>query len=146
MQPQTPSRDRFIANRSAIDLDVARYALDSSTNGGNNATNGDGSSASQPDSLLIASPSKVRGEFSRYGNFLLFFYFCRVFRARAMFLSFLPFCVGFLVFFRVVVEEKRSVLFFFFFFFFTKLSFRLMKDLWLVLGEKCSLSANEKKN
>ena len=111
MQPQTPSRDRFIANRSAIDLDVARYALDSSTNGGNNATNGDGSSASQPDSLLIASPSKVRGEISRYGIFLLFFYFCRVFRARAMFLSFLPFCVGFLVFFRVVVEEKRFVLF-----------------------------------
>ena len=30
--PQTPSRDRFIANRSAIDLDVARYALDSSAN------------------------------------------------------------------------------------------------------------------
>jgi len=46
-----------------------------------------------------------------------------------MFLSFLPFCVGFVVFFRVVVEEKRFVLFFFYFFFFTKLSFRLMKDL-----------------
>ena len=113
MQPQTPSRDRFIANRSAIDLDVARYALDSSTNGNNATNNGDGSSASQPDSLLIASPSKVRGEISRYGIFfsVVVFYFCRLPRARAMFPSFLPFCVGFLVFFRVVVEEKRFVLF-----------------------------------
>jgi len=90
MQPQTPSRDRFIANRSAIDLDVARYALDSSTNGNNATNNGDGSSASQPDSLLIASPSKVCGEISRYGIFLLFFTFV-VFRARdvSIFSSFL---------------------------------------------------------
>jgi len=75
MQPPTPSRDRFIANRSAIDLDVARYALDSSTNGNNNATNGDGSSASQPDSLLIASPSKVWGKFLDMDFFLLCFTF-----------------------------------------------------------------------
>jgi hypothetical protein len=74
MQPPTPSRDRFIANRSAIDLDVARYALDSSTNG-NNATNGDGSGASQPDSLLIASPSKVWGKFLDMDFFLSCFTF-----------------------------------------------------------------------
>ena len=75
MQPPTPSRDRFIANRSAIDLDVARYALDSSTNGNNNATNGDGSGASQPDSLLIASPSKVWGKFLDMDFFLSYFTF-----------------------------------------------------------------------
>jgi len=38
--PQTPSRDRFIANRSAIDLDVARYALDSSANTNNRGGGG----------------------------------------------------------------------------------------------------------
>jgi len=67
------------------------------------------------------------------GKFLDMEFFCCFLllssSARAMFLSFLPFCVGFVVFFRVVVEEKRFVLFFFYFFFFTKLSFRLMKDL-----------------
>ena len=90
MQPPTPSRDRFIANRSAIDLDVARYALDSSTNG-NNATNGDGSSASQPDSLVIASPSKV-WKISRCVDFFSVVFYFRpfvVFRARDIYLFFL---------------------------------------------------------
>ena len=49
------------------------------------------------------------------GKFLDMEFFCCFLllssSARAMFLSFLPFCVGFVVFFRVVVEEKRFVLF-----------------------------------
>ena len=109
MQPPTPSRDRFIANRSAIDLDVARYALDSSTNG-NNATNGDGSSASQPDSLLIASPSKVWGKFLDMDFFSVVFYFRPFVVFRDVYLFFLS-SSEFVVFFRVVVPLvwKRSV-------------------------------------
>ena len=136
MQPPTPSRDRFIANRSAIDLDVARYALDSSTNG-INATSGDGSSASQPDSLVIASPSKVRGKFSiRYGKFLcVVFYFrsfCRRPRARErciyLFSSFLSSSASLFSFALPAEMWKRSVSVFFF----TKSSFRLMKDVCVI--------------
>ena len=148
MQPQTPSRDRFIANRSAIDLDVARYALDSSTNGNNATNNGDGSSASQPDSLLIASPSKV-WKFVDMEFFSLFLFFTFVvFRARArdvsIFSSFLCRFPCFLS--RCCGREAFRSLLLLLLLLLHKAIFSIdERFLWLVLGEKCALCKWKKK-
>ena len=55
MQPSTPSRDRFIANRSAIDIDVARYSMNESVTVQENREEKD----DQMMMTQIASPSKV---------------------------------------------------------------------------------------
>ena len=71
--PQTPSRDRFIANRSAIDLDVARYALEgkSSTENSNDDENGGrmDDDGKQQQSIGIASPSKEAYKKSLASNY-----------------------------------------------------------------------------
>ena len=70
--PQTPSRDRFIANRSAIDLDVARYALDSSANNaGRDGRDDDDDNAEENHRGVthVASPSKEAYKKSLASNY-----------------------------------------------------------------------------
>ena len=76
--PQTPSRDRFIANRSAIDLDVARYALEGKSSAENSndddddGENGGGrmdDDGKQHRSIGIASPSKEAYKKSLASNY-----------------------------------------------------------------------------
>mgnify|MGYP006872171392 FL=1 len=75
--PQTPSRDRFIANRSAIDLDVARYALEGKSSPENSNDDDDENGGRMDDdgkhhhhrSVGIASPSKEAYKKSLASNY-----------------------------------------------------------------------------
>ena len=75
--PQTPSRDRFIANRSAIDLDVARYALEGKSSTENSNDDDDENGGRMDDagkhqhhqSIGIASPSKEAYKKSLASNY-----------------------------------------------------------------------------